>query len=208
MARQRRYKSVPVSGSDTDAHYFRIVEDYIHFNPARAGLAGGSAGKLVGYRWSSLPSYAAGKGPPWLEMERALNSLELAQDGRGRRAYVAWLEARATNDGGNIDEVAQDSLRRGWYPGEETFRDRLLALVQEYGPKLGLPVGAAELVGLRKGDERKAMMAALTRWRTAARTEWIATRLRIGHPGSVSRQMGIVRRNRQLQRQLDELEKM
>jgi len=235
---QGRYKSVPVNGSDADAYYFRIVADYIHLNPARAGLAGGSAGKLAGYRWSSLRSYAAGKGPPWLETARVLNSFELAQDGRGRRAYVAWLEARATNDGGNIDQVAQDALRGGWYLGEETFRDRLLALVDkvkgikprqrrkadgfekdycekdaerlihEYGPKLGLPVGAAGLAGLRKGDERKAVMAALIRWRTAASTEWIATRLNMGHPGSVSRQVGIVKKNRKLLKQLNEVEKM
>ena len=64
-------------------------------------------------------------------MERVLNSFELAKDGRGRRAYVARLEARATNDDGNIDSVAQESLRRGWYLGEETFRDRLLSLVDK-----------------------------------------------------------------------------
>lgn len=46
-------------------------------------------------------------------------------------AYVAWLEARATNDDGNIDSVAQESLRRGWYLGEETLRDRLLSLVDK-----------------------------------------------------------------------------
>lgn len=232
---QGRYKAVPVNDSDADAHYFRIVADYIHLNPARAGLAGGGAGKLVGYRWSSLPAYARCKGPPWLEVERVLNSFDLAKDGRGRRAYVAWLEARAANDGGNIDQVAQEALRRGWYLGEETFRDRLLALVdqakgikprvrrkadgpekdygerdaeqliQTYGPKLGLPLGVAELASMRKGDARKAMMAALIRRRTAVSTEWIATRLQMGHPGSVSRQVGIVKRSRQLLKQLKQL---
>jgi hypothetical protein len=68
---------------------------------------------------------------PCLEVERVLNSFELAKDGRGRRAYVAWLEARAANDGGNIDPVAQEALHRGWYFGEETFRDRLLSLVDK-----------------------------------------------------------------------------
>ena len=63
------------------------------------------------------------------------------------------------------------------------------------------------MADLRKGDERKAMMAALIRWQTAASTEWIATRLRMGHPGSVSRQVGIVKKNRKLLKQLKELEK-
>ena len=51
---QGRYKAVPVSGSDTDRYCFRIVADYIHLNPARAGLAGGRHGKLADYPWSSL----------------------------------------------------------------------------------------------------------------------------------------------------------
>ena len=238
---QGRYKSVPVNGSDADACYFRIVADYIHLNPARAGKAGGAAGKLAGYRWSSLPCYAKGKGPQWLEMGRVLNSFELAQDGRGRRAYVAWLEARAANDGGNIDGIAQDALRRGWFLGKDTFRDRLLdlvdqakgakgiqptgrpktkglekdhgereaeRLVREYGPKLNLATSAAELSKLRKGDERKAVLAALIRSRTAVSTEWIATRLKMGHPGSVSRQVGIVKKSRKLQKQVNDLEKL
>jgi hypothetical protein len=54
---QGRYKSVPVTGTDADAYYFRIVADYIHLNPARAGFAGGRRGPLTGYKWSSLPSY-------------------------------------------------------------------------------------------------------------------------------------------------------
>ena len=37
---QGRYKSVPVTGRQADAYYFRIVADYIHLNPARAGLGG------------------------------------------------------------------------------------------------------------------------------------------------------------------------
>lgn len=235
---QGRYKSVPVNGSDADRYYFRIVADYIHLNPARAGLAGGRSGKLAGYRWSSLSCYAKGKGPQWLEMERVLKSFDLAESGRGRRAYVDWLEARAANDGGNIDQKAQDALRRGWYLGEETFRDRLLDLVDkakgvkarkrsksqcvrndhgekdaarlilECAPELDLPTGAAELVRLRKGDKRKAMLAALLRKRTTVGFEWIATRLQMGHPGSVSRLVCGVKRDRKLEKRVNELDEL
>lgn len=38
---QGRYKSVPVSAEVDSPYYFRIVADYIHLNPARAGLVGG-----------------------------------------------------------------------------------------------------------------------------------------------------------------------
>jgi len=234
---QGRYKSVPVNSSDADTYYFRIVADYIHLNPARAGLAGGRAGKLLSNRWSSLLAYAGGKVPPWMETERVLNSFELAKDGRGRRAYVAWFEARAAQKGGKIDPVAQEALRRGWYLGEDSFRNGMLALVekvkgikprerrkaagmekdfgerdaeqmiQKCGAELGLPTQAREWGSLRKGDERKALMAALLRGRTAVSTEWIAKRLSMGHPGSVSRQVGIVKRDRNYKK-LNELEKM
>lgn len=235
---QGRYKAVPVNGSDADRHYFRIVADYIHLNPARAGLAGGRGGKLAGYRWSSLPCYAKGKGPQWLAMERVLKSFELAENGRGRRAYVDWLEARAANDSGNIDQTAQDALRRGWYLGEESFRDRLLDLVdkakgvkamkrrtsecvgRDYGkldaerwietcgPHLGLPTDSEALAKLRKGDERKALLAAVLRSRTTVGFGWITKRLSMGHPGSVSRQVGNVKRDRKLKKRTLELGKM
>ena len=45
--------------------------------------------------------------------------------------YVAWLEASAAQNGGKIDPAAQEALRRGWYLGEDSFRDRLLALVEK-----------------------------------------------------------------------------
>ncbi len=128
---QGRYKSVPVSGSDEDPYYFRIVADYIHLNPARAGLAGGKPGPLVAYSWSSLAAYDKGRGPEWLVFDRVLRAFELARDGRGRRAYVAWLEARAAKDGGAIDGEATKALKRGWFLGKESFKDRLLKLLEK-----------------------------------------------------------------------------
>ena len=158
---QGRYKSVPVNGEETGAYYFRIVADYIHLNPARAGLAGGSRGKLVDYKWSSLGFYAKGKrkgkrkgirkgirkgkGPEWLVTDRVMRAFELAENGRGRRAYVAWLEARAREDGGKISEKAESALRKGWYLGEESFKDKLLAMIENVrdGRNLGNVTGGA-----------------------------------------------------------------
>lgn len=59
---QGRYKSVPVTGTDADAYYFRIVADYIHLNPARAGLAGGRRGPLTGYKWRARTDNATAAG--------------------------------------------------------------------------------------------------------------------------------------------------
>jgi len=217
---QGRYKSVPVTGTEADAYYFRIVADYIHLNPARAGLAGGKRGSLTGYLWSSLPSYMKGNGPDWLVIERVLRAFELAQDGRGRRAYVAWLEARAANAEGKIDDEATAAIRRGWYLGKETFKDRLLKFLdkttlpvggsrnrtgeafRDHGENeaeriarrslksLRIAPGAEALAKLAKSDPRKVALAALLRERTSVGNGWIATRLAMGHPGSVSRLLG------------------
>jgi putative transposase len=217
---QGRYKSVPVTGTDADAYYFRIVADYIHLNPARAGLAGGKRGPLTGYLWSSLPTYVKGNGPDWLVMERVLRAFELAEDGRGRRAYVAWLEARAANAKGQIDDEATAAIRRGWYLGKETFRDRLLKLLdmatqpaggirnrtgealRDHGKReaerivrrslksLRLAPATAALAKFPKSDPRKAALATLLRERTSVGNSWIADRLAMGHPGTVSRMLG------------------
>jgi REP element-mobilizing transposase RayT len=212
---QGRYKSVPVSGEECDAWYFRIVADYIHLNPARAGLAGGNRGTLASYRWSSVASYAGGKTPPWLVHERVLRAFELARDGRGRRAYVAWLEARAA-EGGKITPEATKALKQGWHLGPESFRDRLLGLLdgtkkirlkgsqtggplREHGaaeaerlllkalPALELPTTTKELALMRKADPRKAAVAILLRKRTAVANGWIAERLAMGHASTLSR---------------------
>jgi REP element-mobilizing transposase RayT len=76
---QGRYKSVPVNGSDADAHYFRIMADYIHLNPARAGLAGGEAGKLAGYRWSTSNGRPRFGKPPGGHREEKPEISETAQ---------------------------------------------------------------------------------------------------------------------------------
>ncbi len=234
---QGRYKSVPVNGEDTGVYYFRIVADYIHLNPARAGLAGGTGRKLLEYKWSSLGAYAKGMAPDWLVMERVLRAFELAEDGRGRRAYVAWLEARAAQDGGKINDEAQAALRRGWYLGEESFKDKLLGilgrakgvdkprkarteianahgeieaerLIYLLGKQLELPTDRRELKRLRKSDGRKVLLAAVLRRRTAVGVNWIAERLAMGHPGSVSRMLGTMPREVGWKKKLMMLEEM
>jgi putative transposase len=232
---QGRYKAVPVNGSEADAYYFRIVADYIHLNPARAGLAGGEKSSLAAYRWSSLPAYAKGKALDWLETGRVLGAFELARDGRGRRAYVEWLEERAKL-GGELSEAAMQALRRGWYLGEMTFRDRLLGLLEKPVSRrelnrsgeatrdrslheaerlvrdglawLGLPIEREELSALRKGEPRKVWLAMLLRKRTVASNAWIAERLAMGEAGSVSRLVGQGKADPEAVKKLKELEEM
>jgi putative transposase len=236
---QGRYKSVPVAGERaSDPFQFRVVADYIHLNPARAGLAGGVRGKLADYEWSSLPGYRRGKGPVWLVSERVLGAFELARDERGRRAYVEYLEKRAAEDGGNLSAEAMAALRRGWYLGDDTFRDRLLALVEKGskrllrkgshspGPvrlhgeveaerivaagleRLELVDDAGRPVRSRKGDPRKVALASVVKERTSVGNEWLANRLQMGHDRSVSRLIRHGREDPKIKKLCAELSKM
>ncbi len=185
---QGRYKSVPVHGEGRDEHYFRAVADYIHLNPARAGMAGGKAGLLANYRWSSLPVYVRGQGPEWLEMARVLRSFDMAQDQRGRKAYVAWLEARAAADGGKIDAAAMKALRRGWYLGGEGFRDRLLSMLDAVpGGLRGNPANrAGEAVREHGEAEAERLLQAILPQLGLPRTADELAALRKGDPRKVT----------------------
>jgi len=236
---QGRYKSIPVTGERaSDPFQFRVVADYIHLNPARAGLAGGTSGNLVDYEWSSLPAYQRRKGPAWLQFDRVLAAFELAQDGRGRRAYVEYLEKRAREDDGDLSEAAMAALRNGWYLGDETFRDQLLGLVSK-GSKLlkkkgshapaavrghgkgeaekmvvmglaqfGLADEGGQLIQTRKGDPRKVALATVVRTHTSVGNEWLAQRLEMGHDRSLSRLIRQGKENPEVQKLCSKLEKM
>jgi REP element-mobilizing transposase RayT len=229
---QGRYKSVPVNGEDRDGWYFRIVADYIHLNPSRAGLAGGTRGALADYRWSSLAAYAGKRQPEWLACDRVLGAFELARDGRGRRAYLAWLEARAAA-GGSVSLEAMEALRSGWYLGTESFKDRLLAVLKggrnvrkasragpalkEHGESeaerlvtkalqaLGLPAAPSQLAALRKSEPRKIKVAWILRKYTTAGNEWISGRLAMGHPSAVSRALAATAKDPKLTAEAEKL---
>jgi putative transposase len=236
---QGRYKSIPVAGERaSDAYHFRIVADYIHLNPARAKLAGGTNGALSAYRWSSLPAYVKGKGPEWLVFDRVLDAFSLAHSGRGRRAYSEWLEIREAQDGGMLPDTAMQALRKGWYLGEDTFRDKLLALLEKgakaikgKGSHSGMALqthdeSAAETIvkkglcvwkmpdgeelqeSIRKGDSRKVAIAILIKRHTSVSNIWIAERLGMGHDRSVSRLIKQGKTDETTQKQCRELEKM
>jgi putative transposase len=72
-----RYKSVVVEG-ELPAYYGSLV-DYIHLNPARAGIVSGRRGESVlDYPWSSLAGgYALpeGKRPNWLAVDVGMERL-------------------------------------------------------------------------------------------------------------------------------------
>jgi REP element-mobilizing transposase RayT len=215
---QGRYKAIPISGERVaDGSYFRITADYIHLNPARAKLAGGKKGDLVEYPWSSLKHYKAGKVPPWMKIERVLDAFSLDQKRRGRTAYVEYLEIRAKKEKGELDAEAMRALRRGWFLGEDRFRDQLLnlmdqvtskaknkksiagaainehneqeaeSIIAKMSKKLKLIDQLNEWEKLRRNDPRKIIIAAMIRYKTTMTNQWLAERLQLGDSTSVSR---------------------
>ena len=65
----------------------------------------------------------------------------------------------------------------------ESEAERIIRMI---GAELGLPKSAEELELLRKGDSRKVLCAALVKARTSVKNDWLASRLRMGHPAAMS----------------------
>lgn len=135
-----RYKSVLVEGKT--AGYYQTPLDYIHFNPARAGLIRGSEGQsLMDYPWSSVAGgylLPPKKRPKWLAAGEGLASLGLTDTVGGRRQFVEHLDYRAVKEGeksgvppNNEEADARMSpLRRGWYWGSRQFAESVLKLAE------------------------------------------------------------------------------
>jgi len=209
---QGRYQALVV---ESEGEYFETVSTYIHLNPVRAKLVRLGAGqKLRSYRWSSYPAYVTGSRPSWLEVERVLRETGAGGNNRtGRRRYEAYVESRALEveqQGRPAEELEEEwrRIRRGWYLGSESFRDRLLEglgqvlhgkrkeslggegvrerLGQDAEEELHWAMSVlgwqeGELVDGAKGSERKQVLAWWLRKRTVVGRAWIAERLRMGH---------------------------
>ncbi len=133
---QGRYKSKVVD--DSDPSYFRMVSDYIHLNPADAGLV--RTGKLSEYPWSSYPLYLQppSKRPEWLSTLMVLNACGIPNDAlKSRRAYQAYMDMRhqsllmKTQD--IADQATWKHMERGWMHGGAEFRKRMTECLATQG---------------------------------------------------------------------------
>jgi putative transposase len=119
-----RYKSVLVD--ESDSQYLRVACDYVHLNPARAGLIEREE-PLEHYRWSSYPAYLQRPEarPGWLRTDRLLGEHGAQEDNRrGRLEFSRRLEAERLTEN---DAAAKGSpVGRGWRLGGELFLARLL----------------------------------------------------------------------------------
>lgn len=215
---QGRYKALNID--EEDRTHLQVVSTYIHLNPVRAKLIRGASEPLRAYRWSSYPAYlsAPKKRPPWLRVDRVLGSLRFqADNARTRRGYEAYLEGRVLEcRRGKLWaglEADWDRIRRGWYLGEPSFKERLLERMGDLFEQRkatsvsgeavqartehdaerwvkhtleGLGVDAAELEVLPKGAELKLVLAWCLRSQTTMSRRWIAERLKMGHETRVT----------------------
>jgi hypothetical protein len=179
-----------------------------------------------GGEWTSLREY---RKPPskrfeWMETEQGFECCELKDTVAGRRQFIERLESsvdwRKPNEAGRVlweGQSLQSTLRRGWYFGEQAFREKLLKIAgldgdesvvkdrKRYtsGELMDLDLKNAEKIvreGLKvlkvsrkalpelpKNDPRKALLAHLLMERTSVRQKWIVEELAMGTAPYVSR---------------------
>ncbi len=202
-----RYKSLLVDGSND--YYLRVVCDYVHLNPQRAGMI--EEGKpLENYPWSSYPEYLKHLGSRWvsLRVERLLGEHGIQRDDeRGRREFSSRMEERCRGEVNTEETTLWENIRKGWKFGAADFIERLGGLLEKrivgkeahyreqiqegmeekarrmirgFLQKEGLEVGAFR--SLRKGDARKIRLARVLREQTTMTIAWIARELNAGVP--------------------------
>ena len=186
--------------------YLRAAADYVHLNPARAGLLGKGI-PLQKYRWSSYPAYLRrALRPSWLRVDRILGEHGVEHDSvRGQREFAQRIEQLCFDP----EASRPPSLVRGWKIGAEDFADWLAEklarrgrkgerasergetdqalaerLVKESLRKLGWT--EKDLKGRKKSDRQKIKIARRLREETPMSRDWIATRLHMGSPSYVS----------------------
>ena len=207
---QGRYKALHVEPGAALAQ----VAHYIHLNPVRAKLV--TAERLTQYRWSSLPRFVGRKRPAWLRAETILaESGNLPDTPAGWRRYLAYLGVLATEEA-KLRAEKFGRLSRGWCIGSNEFKGKLKKDLAAQGSggaerfellgadrsaprevrealweeKLGL---AAQALGVKLGElparksaREKVELAAVLKAATSVSNPWLATRLQMGPPASVS----------------------
>jgi len=210
-----RYKSLLVDGSDD--YYLRVVCDYVHLNPLRAGML--EKGKsLADYPWSSFPEYLKPQIKRWphLRVDRLFGEHGIRHDNaKGRREFLAIMAQRCSQEG-HAEEHLWAGIRRGWKFGAEDFVERLAKygktgerksdihltdvlnermeekahrLIRAFLEKRKLEM--EEFRNLRKGHPLKVRLAAKLRMNTTVTIAWIAKELNAGVPQTLWRALWV-----------------
>jgi len=203
---QGRYKAILV---EPGVHWLGVV-DYIHLNPARAGLVSGE--RLWRYPWSSLPKYPnQRRRPDYLECDGWLkDSLGLKDNASGWRRYQDRLRsALQTKEDDGQDRDAD--IGTGWILGTRGYRRAVLKDLEQM--TLARDWGGPELRALNemqwaeslhdclgklgkspkdihqdiKSADWKAAIAWWLKTRTSVSNRWLGENLNMGVPAMVSR---------------------
>jgi REP element-mobilizing transposase RayT len=210
-----RYKALVVDGSGHG--YLKTVCDYVHLNPVRAKLLRPEQA-LRAYAWSSWPEYlkTPGRRWEWLRVDRLLGEYRIPQDSAaGRRELERRMEARRAAEQG----ADYRTVRRGWFLGEESFKQELLAQASgslkahHFGEERAASQQEqaeqvvreemrrrqwtqADLALRAKGDIEKVKMAQRLRQETLVTLGWIAERLQMGSVAYVNNRLYLWRKGR------------
>jgi len=209
-----RYKAALIDAA-ADAYYLRTACDYVHLNPARAGILGAEQ-PLEQYPWSSYPAYLrpCRKRPAWLRVDRLLGEHGARRDDTyGRRQFRAQMEV-IRQEGLTGEELR--SLRTGWRFGAEDFVERLSELMEVktdegHGSKERKELDEEKagrivreelrkrrlkeesLRKLSKGAFEKLEIARRIRRETVMTHKWIAARLHMGEWKSMANKLSKTR---------------
>ncbi len=204
---QGRFKALHVE----PGHALAQVAHYIHLNPVRAKIA--LSDRLADFRWSSLHHFRRKDRPGWLEPATILaESGGLADTKAGWNAYLGYL-AFLAEEATSPRKERFAKLSRGWCIGSDKFRAALKKDLVDKSGKLSRFAGlereewqkecgliwekklteAARVLKIdlkalpsRKSAREKVVLAALLKRTTSVSNLWLAQRLEMGAPASVS----------------------
>lgn len=204
---QGRYKALHVE----PGHALAQVAHYIHLNPVRAKVV--SVERIGEFARSSLPWFPRKGRPPWLVAETVLaESGGLRDTPAGWRKYREYLGFLAEEEA-KLREERFGRLSRGWMVGSKEFKQDLQLDLAKLGGDLERArlLGAGPVpewreehweeklrqeardlkinldrLSARKSAPEKVRLAALLKAGTAVTNGWLAERLGMGQPASVS----------------------
>lgn len=206
---QGRYKALHVE----PGHALAQVAHYLHLNPVRAGAV--TMERILEHRHGSLPLFAGKNRLPSLEAGTILaESGGLPDSPSGWRRYVGYLGVLAEEDAKGRDKKF-GRLSRGWAVGSKEFRaglSRDLAAQGAHSARFELLgadrqahhearaalweerlQAAAHALGVAldrlpaaKSAREKVQLAAILKAVSSVSNRWLAERLGMGAPGSVT----------------------
>jgi len=208
-----RYKAQCID--ERSPQYLRTACDYVHLNPARAGLVRPEEG-LETYLWSSYPAYLRVRlRPDWLRTDRLLGEHGLNEARSGvRKEFSRRLEVQRGEEGPG----ERPELRSGWRVGAEDFAEWLAEKLARRGRPSerarerketdeqlaerlvldGLAEAGWTEAMLRKSlksDPMKIRLARELRKQTPMTRAWIARRLHMGSASYVSALLAVNSKN-------------